>query len=614
MKFLITGGNGFIGSNFLNFLLTSPEISNEIDVINLDKRTYAGRGRNLEYLGLNDDPRYEFIEGDICDRDLVTSVFEREAPDFVFNFAAESHVDRSIEGSEPFVMTNILGTTTLLDVARKFPVVKFIQISTDEVYGSLNLESLPSKEDDKIRTSSPYSATKASAEMLCFAAMKTFGQPIIITRSSNNFGPLQFPEKLIPLFITNLLENKKVPLYGEGKNIRDWIYVQDNCEAIDFLIHNGKLCEAYNIGGGNELTNLDLTRQILDKTGKDEYSIEKVQDRPGHDLRYSLNCSKIRSLGWNPRFSFYEALDNTVEWYKRHPEWWKPLKERSKIKYKYLIIGKGFIGKRLGEYLGENAIILENKIKTVKEVVNTIKFYGSEIVINCAGNTGNPNIDSCENDPEKTFFENIFVPLIIVEACKKTKKKMVHFGTGGIYDGNNFFKEDDEPNFVNSLYVRTKYNAEKILNNYKNVLQIRINLPIDEIPHDRNLIDKILKFSKNGGKILVEENSITPVPFLIETTKKLIDLNKTGIFNVVAKNSMTHDLILDIYQEISGEQLNYEKINAKELDTITDSRKSNCTLSTDKLASCGIEVPDVKESIRDCVRKYILNKSGEVIQ
>lgn len=318
-RFIVTGGSGFIGSNFIRHMINAyPECL----VVNIDKLTYSGNDQNLK--DLEDNERYSFFKADICDKEKINEIVQ--SGDIVINFAAESHVDNSILGADEFIRTNVLGTQVLLDVARHKEAKLFIQISTDEVYGSLGFEQRSSSENDIFMPSSPYSASKAAAEMLCFACMRTFKQPIIITRSSNNFGPYQFPEKVIPLFVTNLIEGEKVPLYGEGLNVRDWIHVQDNCEAIDFVIHNGKAGEAYNIGGGNELRNVDLTKQILSEMEKDESWIRNVEDRLGHDLRYSLNCEKLHDLGWKPRFSFTEALKKTVEWYKRNDSWWKPLK------------------------------------------------------------------------------------------------------------------------------------------------------------------------------------------------------------------------------------------------------------------------------------------------
>lgn len=319
-RFIITGGAGFIGSNFIRYMMSQHPRST---FVNLDKLTYSGNLANLR--DIEKQSSYHFFKGDICNKPALADIIKEG--DIIVNFAAESHVDNSLLDSGIFIKTNVLGVQTLLDVAREKKASLFIQISTDEVYGSLSMDSISSKEAEPLRPSSPYSASKAAAEMLCFAAIKTFAQPIIITRSSNNFGPYQFPEKVIPLFITNLLEDKTVPLYGNGLNVRDWIYVQDNCAAIDLIIQKGRPGEIYNIGGGDELTNKELTLSILQGLAKEENNINFVADRLGHDLRYSVDSSKIRALGWAPQFSFEEALKYTIMWYKENSLWWQPLKK-----------------------------------------------------------------------------------------------------------------------------------------------------------------------------------------------------------------------------------------------------------------------------------------------
>lgn len=318
MNILVTGGAGFIGSNFIRMMLNKYE---DICITNLDKLTYAGNLENLKEIEGNKN--YKFIKGDICDSKLVNNLLKEI--DIIFNFAAESHVDRSINDSFVFTKSNILGTHALLEAARKGNIKKFIQISTDEVYGSTKKGSF--KEDDRLKPSSPYSSSKAAADLLCLSYVTTFGIPIIITRSTNNFGPYQYPEKIIPLFITNLMEGKKVPVYGDGSNVRDWIYVIDNCEAIDFVSKNGEIGEIYNIGGGNEKENIEITRLILKEMGKDKSSIGYVKDRLGHDWRYSLDCTKIHKLGWKPQCSFESAVKSTIEWYKENTVWWKKLKK-----------------------------------------------------------------------------------------------------------------------------------------------------------------------------------------------------------------------------------------------------------------------------------------------
>jgi len=319
-KVIVTGGCGFIGSNFLQHMVKKYS---QYDFINIDKLTYSGNKENLK--DIENFPNYQFIQEDICNYSSMSNIITKDS--IVVNFAAESHVDNSITDPGIFTKTNVLGTHTLLEAARKKEAKLFIQISTDEVYGSLDLHSESSTESDLLKPTSPYSASKAAAEMICFGNIKTFKQPIIITRSSNNFGPYQFPEKVIPLFVTNLSEGLKVPLYGTGKNIRDWIHVQDNCEALDFIIHHGIHGEIYNIGGGNEIQNIELTKTIIENSGKDESFITYVEDRLGHDLRYSLDCSKLHTLGWSPKLNFLEAIKETISWYRSNESWWRPLKD-----------------------------------------------------------------------------------------------------------------------------------------------------------------------------------------------------------------------------------------------------------------------------------------------
>ncbi len=322
MAMLVTGGAGFIGSNFIRHMLTEHP---DTRIVNLDALTYAGNLENLRDVA--DNPNYTFVRGDICEPKTVAAVFRDHPIDTVVHFAAESHVDRSISDGSAFVRTNVLGTFTLLDCARKHGVRRFIHISTDEVYGSTRKGSFV--ETDNLNPSSPYSSSKASSDLLARSFFITHGLPVIVTRCTNNYGPYQFPEKLIPLFTTNLLQGKKVPVYGTGRNIRDWLYVIDHCRAIDFLLQHGEPGEIYNIGGGAEKTNLEITQKILDLLGKDESMIEYVPDRKGHDYRYSLDFGKLRKLGWKPAYRFDDALEATVEWYVENDWWWRPLKERS---------------------------------------------------------------------------------------------------------------------------------------------------------------------------------------------------------------------------------------------------------------------------------------------
>ncbi|MFC1565733.1 dTDP-glucose 4,6-dehydratase [Candidatus Neomarinimicrobiota bacterium] len=325
-KYFITGGCGFIGSNFIRYIFNHDDSA---IIINLDKLTYAGNPKNLA--DLNDSERYIFYYGDICDLKIVKDIFQKHIPDYLINFAAESHVDRSIGKPDDFIQTDIFGTFALLEVAREFGIERFIQISTDEVYGSIEKGSFA--ETDALMPRNPYSASKAGADRLAYSYFATYDLSVIITRASNNYGPYQFPEKLIPLFVTNAIEGKNLPVYGDGKNVRDWLYVEDHCEAIQYILDKGVVGEIYNIGGGNELTNIEITDLILKETNKPESLKQFVQDRLGHDRRYSLDCKKLADIGWRPKHEFHKAMKSTIDWYNQNSEWWKPLKSGEYLEY-----------------------------------------------------------------------------------------------------------------------------------------------------------------------------------------------------------------------------------------------------------------------------------------
>ena len=320
MKICVTGGAGFIGGNFVHYMVNKYP---EYEILNLDLLTYAG---NLETLKpVENEPNYRFVRGDIADREFIMDLFEKEKFDVVVNFAAESHVDRSISDPGIFVQTNVLGTQVLLDASKEYGVKRFHQVSTDEVYGDLPLDrpDLLFHEDTPLHTSSPYSSSKASADLFVMAYFRTFGLPVTISRCSNNYGPYQFPEKLIPLMISRALDNEPLPVYGKGENVRDWLHVEDHCRAIDLIIHKGEVGEIYNVGGHNERTNLEVVRTILKALDKPESLIEYVTDRPGHDLRYAIDPAKIeRELGWKPVYTFDTGIRQTIQWYLENKEWW----------------------------------------------------------------------------------------------------------------------------------------------------------------------------------------------------------------------------------------------------------------------------------------------------
>lgn len=323
MKILVTGGAGFIGGNFVHYMLKKHP---DDEIVCLDKLTYAGNMSTLE--DVVENPKFKFVKGDIADKEFVGALFDGNAFDAVVNFAAESHVDRSIENPQIFLVTNIIGTQVLMDACRSHGNIRYHQVSTDEVYGDLPLDrpDLMFTEETPIHTSSPYSASKAGADLLVLAYFRTYGLPITISRCSNNYGPYHFPEKLIPLMITRALADQSLPVYGDGKNVRDWLYVEDHCKAIDIILRKGKIGEVYNVGGHNEMANIDIVKLILKKLGKSESLITYVQDRKGHDRRYAIDPTKIgKELGWAPETMFAEGIEKTVDWYLANRKWWQDI-------------------------------------------------------------------------------------------------------------------------------------------------------------------------------------------------------------------------------------------------------------------------------------------------
>ena len=322
--YLVTGGAGFIGSNYIHYMF--KKYDNEIRIINVDKLTYAGNLENLK--DIEDRENYTFVKADICDSEAIMKIFDENDIDRVVHFAAESHVDRSIENPEVFLDTNIKGTAVLMDACRKYGIKRYHQVSTDEVYGDLPLDrpDLFFTEETPIHTSSPYSSSKAGADLLVLAYHRTYGLPVTISRCSNNYGPYHFPEKLIPLMIANALNDKPLPVYGKGENVRDWLYVEDHCRAIDLIIHNGRVGEVYNVGGHNEMKNIDIVKMICKELGKPESLITYVADRKGHDMRYAIDPTKIHNeLGWLPETKFADGIKKTIQWYLDNKEWWETI-------------------------------------------------------------------------------------------------------------------------------------------------------------------------------------------------------------------------------------------------------------------------------------------------
>lgn len=613
MRLLVTGGAGFIGSNFIRYILkTYPNY----EVINLDLLTYAGNLENLS--DIENDSRYIFVHGDICDQKKVDSVVQDV--DIVVNFAAESHVDRSIRSDDVFLKTNVLGTKTLLESCRKYGNKRFHHISTDEVYGSLELYDEPFNENSVYSPRSPYSATKAASDHLVRAYFHTYQLPITISNCSNNYGTYQFPEKLHGLAITNLLEGKKVPVYGDGQQRRDWLYVDDHCRAIDLILHKGKLGHTYCVGTGEDQVNLDVVKEILTILDLPDDKIEFVKDRAGHDRRYSIDYSKIKTeLGWTPQVSFAEGMKRTVAWYKNNEKWWRRIKDGSYRQYyedqylkrelteknmKVLIIGKGWLGQRCAE-LWPNTTIVDRKISLVSDVLDLLEIYKPDVVLNAAGVTGRPNVDWCETNQMETIKGNTILPLIIAEACQKKDIYLLHIGSGCVFYGESpdpiGWREDDVAN-PSATYSRTKYAADLVLTTLPNIGIARIRMPVDDEPSPRNLISKITTYSK----IIDVENSMTIIPDMIDVFYKLLQKKATGIFHVTNPGTIKHREIIDLYHELVDPNHTCEWISNEALveQGLATKIRSNNFLQSERLMEIGISMRPIKEAMRDIMVGY----------
>ena len=620
MNILVTGGCGFIGSNFIRYILKKY---NNINIINLDKLTYAGNKENL--IDIEDDKRYSFVLGNICDPEAVDRCMKDV--DMVFHFAAESHVDNSIKGANPFVVTNVIGTQVLLDSARKNNIKRFVYISTDEIYGSREYGYFT--ENDRLEPNSPYSASKAAGEMLCRSYYATHKLPIIITRSSNNFGPYQHPEKFIPLFITNLLENKKVPLYGDGLNVRDWIYVEDNCKAIKFVSRYGKIGEIYNIGGGNEKKNIDITRYLLEKTGLDQNYIQYVEDRLGHDRRYALSTVKIRELGWENNRNFDSALNMTIQWYKENEEWWKKIKSNMKQEEnkednsndkdrmndkKIMIFGCGQLGNLYSEYFKNKGDIVINPkidIRNENDVRSVIEREAPNYIINTAAKT---NIDWCEKNRTECFEVNTLGAEIIGRLCAEKGIYLIHLSSGCIQESKTKEEIHGEEDPVNPLcfYSWTKVWADQLLLDLKNrknlrVLILRPRQLLSSVVSPRNAVTKLLTYTK----FIDTPNSCTIVEDLLDVTNMLIEKNAVGVYNVVNPGITSPYEIALMLKEIVKPEMVINKISKEELNSMTFAKRIDSVLSAKKLENDGIILKEIHIRLREILEQFKENLSKD---
>ncbi|MBP9762216.1 dTDP-glucose 4,6-dehydratase [Patescibacteria group bacterium] len=659
MRLLVCGGAGFIGSNFIRHMLeTHPSIF----IVNFDKLTYAGNLENLSDLA--HDARYRFVQGDITDLEALNRTIQEHNLTHVINFAAETHVDRSIHGGcKDFVLTNVLGVQMLLDAVRVNKLEKFVNVSTDEVYGSLNLdESTYFTEDTPITPNMPYAAAKAGGDLMCRAYHKTHGLPVVVTHCSNNYGPYQFPEKLIPFFIFKLLKGEKVPVYGDGRNVRDWIHVRDHARALDLLLQKGQPGEVYNIGVDNERNNLELTQMILEIMGFGPERMEFITDRPGHDRRYAIDAKKIEALGWKPiytRDEFRRGMQETIDWYRTHTGWVEQLwaKKRNEMNQfqqtlnggqtpanvsvpgaiktnvdqssasslmaaianttpsvsapltsGVLIIGGGFLGQRLAKLI-PNSIVSRVRLDDKAAIAAEITRYSPRAVINATGKTGQPNVDWCETHQVETYQVNTVGALMLADVCQEQGVYLVHLASGCIFYGPspdmNGWKEEDATN-PQAFYSRTKYAADLILSRLPKVAVVRLRLPIDSEPSPKNLIDKLASYQQ----VLDVQNSVTVVKDLAQVIEQLIQKQGTGIFHATNPGALRYRDLLNLYRELVNPEHRCEWIDEDTLAKrgLAAKTRSTCLLQSTRLAELGIQMRPIEIALRETMEQYAAHK------
>lgn len=656
MRLLVCGGAGFIGSNFIRHMLeTHPNIF----IVNFDKLTYAGNLENLS--DVSSDQRYRFVQGDITDLEALNTTIRNHALTHAINFAAETHVDRSIHGGcKDFVLTNSLGVQMILDAVRTNKLEKFVNVSTDEVYGSLKLdEPTLFTEETPITPNMPYAAAKAGGDLMCRAYYMTHGTPVIVTHCSNNYGPYQFPEKLIPFFIFKLLKGEKVPIYGDGKNVRDWIHVRDHARALDLLLQKGQPGEVYNIGVDNERNNLEITSLMLELMGCGPERVEFITDRPGHDRRYAIDAQKITALGWQPiytRDQFRRGMQETIDWYRTHTGWVEQLWEKKRAEMnrfqqtlqttatptaaalpgttlslhtttlpmrsvsvhesvqsahptEILIFGAGYIGTRLAELI-PNCTVSTARIDDREAVCAELNRYKPKAVINAAGKTGSPNVDWCETHQVETYQTNTVAPLILAGLCQEHGIYLIQLASGCIFYEDSpdprGWKEEDATN-PQAFYSRTKYAADLILSRLPKTAVVRFRLPIDSIASPKNLISKLATYKQ----VLDVQNSVTVLEDLAQVLRALIQKEGTGIFHAVNPGALYYRDLLALYRELVDRSHTCEWVNDQELLTrgLTTKNRSTCLLQSNRLAELGISMRPIGIALRTTMEHYaFLNK------
>ena len=631
MNIIVTGGAGFIGSNFVFHMLKKYP---DYRIICLDKLTYAG---NLSTLApVMDNPNFRFVKADICDREAVDKLFEEEHPDIVVNFAAESHVDRSIEDPGIFLQTNIIGTSVLMDACRKYGIQRYHQVSTDEVYGDLPLDrpDLFFTEETPIHTSSPYSSSKAAADLLVLAYHRTYGLPVTISRCSNNYGPYHFPEKLIPLMIANALADKPLPVYGEGLNVRDWLYVEDHCKAIDLIIHKGRVGEVYNVGGHNEKQNIEIVKIICKELGKPESLITHVGDRKGHDMRYAIDPTKIHNeLGWLPETKFEDGIKKTIQWYLDNREWWETIisgeyqnyyekmysnreEARGGKNMRFFVTG---VGGQLGHdvmnellkrgHEGVGSDIQENysgvadgsavtkapyvalDITDKNAVEKVITEVNPDAVIHCAAWTA---VDMAEDDDKvaKVRAINAGGTQNIADVCKKLNCKMTYISTDYVFDGQGTepWQPDCKDYKPLNVYGQTKLEGElAVSQTLEKYFIVRIAWVFGL--NGKNFIKTMLNVGKTHDTVRVVNDQIGTPTYTYDLARLLVDMNETekyGYYHATNEGGYIswYDFTKEIYRQ-AGYKTEVLPVSTEEYGLSRAARPFNSRLDKSKLVEAG---------------------------
>ncbi len=617
MTLFVTGGAGFIGSNFCQLI---RRISPETKLVIFDALTYAGNLQNLE--GVIGNPGVSFVHGSITNKPLIERLMKEYQPDAIINFAAETHVDRSVhDNAEVFVDTNIKGVQVLLEATKNFGVKKMIQVSTDEVYGTLSLESRERfNEESHLRPNSPYSSSKASAGLICRSYFESFQTPVIVTRCVNNYGPREFPEKVIPYWIQLLMQGKKIPLYGDGANVRDWIHVDDHCRAIWALIENGVPGEVYNVGIGNEWNNRDLANMIVREMGLDESSIRYVKDRPGHDRRYAVDASKLfKHVSYQPSYprnKFVEGMRETITWYKENTEWLEGLRERfgefnphieDEAKAKVLVLGTGFLGSQYIDYFNNNGYDAEGAnssrvdVTSIESIQRLIAETEPDIVVNAVAKT---DIDWCEKNKPETIAVNTMGADNVAAVCQEKNLYLVHVSSGCIQESptKETVHTEEDPISAVCFYAWTKAFADQLLMHRARkglkVLILRPRQLLSGVLSPRNALAKMLSYTK----FIDKDNSCTVVDDLLKTTVQLIEKEATGIINIVNPGVTSPYRIAQLLKRIIRPDMQLQIISKQELNEMTFAERIDSVLSGEKLRTYGIELESIDKRLPEIIQ------------